>query len=230
MAPARLQVRTPGRRAAGWGSGAGWPGRAQAAAAAATRCCRAWGCTWTPWSRRPQTSSAPHPFWRPPRPPHPWRWPHAPVCGTWPGGSGTRPAGTGAGQPGAGGRGETSFRRGLVRIITSLLSLDPLHHSARCPPRLSPPSPPRLSPPFPPPLAPSSRSLGSSPWDLLTRGSRCLPVFSVSRRELRLRSPHHPKPSPQFFPTRSSGSPPGASRGSGERVRALGEPFVQGLQ
>lgn len=107
-ARARGRARSPGRRAAGWGSGAGWPGRARAAAAA-TRCCQALGCTWTPWSRRPLTSSAPRPFWRPP---HPWRWPRAPVCGTWPGDSGTRPVGTGASHLGPQGAGEISAPEG----------------------------------------------------------------------------------------------------------------------
>lgn len=95
------------------------------AAAATTRCCRAWDCTWTPWSRRPQTSSAPRLSWLPSLPPRLWRWPHAPVCGTWPGGSGTRPVGTGANQtqrtvtgstsvPGPLGACETSVQKGSV--------------------------------------------------------------------------------------------------------------------
>lgn len=162
------------------------------AAAAATRCCRAWGCTWTPWSRRPRTSSAPHPFWPPPRPPHPWRWPHAPVCGTWPGGSGTRLRGhSDLSVRGRQARVKPPSGRGPVAITTNQ-------------PESWPPAPPLLAgllisqPHSPAPLSlppgPQRLPLGIAP-------APCRhPGFSASGPGLGLRSPRLPKPLPQFLP------------------------------
>lgn len=63
---------------------------------AARRCCPAWGCSWTPWIHRllkrneGQASCWPR-SWRC-CPSVLWHWLPAPACGTWHGGSGTRPA------------------------------------------------------------------------------------------------------------------------------------------